>query len=526
MTEETIRFDDLGLSENVSKSIKHAGYENPTEIQAKAIPLVLQHRDIIGIAQTGTGKTASFTLPMIHRLEKGRARARMPRSLILEPTRELAAQVADSFEKYGKNSNLDLALLIGGVAMDEQEQKLNRGVDVLIATPGRLLDHFERGRVLLNSVDILVIDEADRMLDMGFIPDIEKICSLLPFTRQNLLFSATMHKDVENFVNKMVPTATQISVAKQATTSKNIEQIFVGVPRDFKQKREILRKVIEEQNEINNAILFCNRKKDVAILARSLQKHGYKAAALHGDMPQSERLEVLEKFKANEIQYLTASDVAARGLDIDTVSHVFNFDIPTQAEDYVHRIGRTGRAGRSGKAYSFVGKMEQKYLDAIVKNSELDVVWHSELDQKMWDYKPTPKPRIQTTTKDDENLNSSTSEYRNSRGEGRQQRGRGRGSQAGIGEMNLGRGPIIGFGEHIPDFMSNGINRLQKANDDEKPESEEIDHNADEKASDAEEVIENDAVSAEQSLEEASKAAEAVDQDNETEIDVKIAASQ
>ncbi|WP_072397126.1 DEAD/DEAH box helicase [Hyphomicrobium sp. CS1GBMeth3] len=364
---ETKTFAELGLSQKVQDAIAAAGYTDPTPIQAAAIPVAVTGRDVLGIAQTGTGKTASFTLPMITRLETGRARARMPRSLILAPTRELAAQVAQSFEKYGVNHKLNVALLIGGVSMDDQVRKLDRGVDVLIATPGRLLDHFQRGRLMLMGVEILVIDEADRMLDMGFIPDIEKICSLLPPRRQTLFFSATMPPEITRLVDKFLRDPERVEVARPATTAKTITQSFRFVPdgEDWV-KREVLREMIREKN-VKNAIIFCNRKRDVAILLKSLQKHGFNAGALHGDMDQKSRMETLDRFRNGEVTLLAASDVAARGLDIPDVSHVFNFDLPWQSDDYVHRIGRTGRAGREGAAQSIVTPEELKSFKEIEK---------------------------------------------------------------------------------------------------------------------------------------------------------------
>jgi superfamily II DNA/RNA helicase len=358
-------FAALGLSEKVLAALTSAGYVNPTPIQAQAIPVAMTGRDVLGIAQTGTGKTASFVLPMIARLESGRARARMPRSLILAPTRELAAQVAQSFEKYGVNHKLDVALLIGGVSMDEQVRKLDRGVDVLIATPGRLLDHFGRGRIMLMGVEILVIDEADRMLDMGFIPDIEKICKLLPPRRQTLFFSATMPPEITRLVDQFLKDPTRIEVAKPATTAKTITQRFVycASHEDF-DKRELLRQLIRGES-VRNAIIFCNRKRDVAILLKSLQKHGFNAGALHGDMDQTSRTATLDGFREGKITFLAASDVAARGLDIPDVSHVFNFDIPWQSDDYVHRIGRTGRAGKQGAATTIVTQDDFKALKDI-----------------------------------------------------------------------------------------------------------------------------------------------------------------
>ena len=358
-------FESLGLKAELLRAIADSGYTTPTPIQEKAIPVVLAGRDVMGIAQTGTGKTAGFTLPMIQRLASGRAKARMPRSLILEPTRELAAQVAENFEKYGKQHKLTMALLIGGVSYEEQDIKIMRGVDVLIATPGRLLDQFERGKLLLNGVQILVVDEADRMLDMGFIPDIERICKMLPFTRQTLFFSATMPPEITRLADQFLSNPERIEVSKPATAATTIEQRIVGLPaNDPKLKREALRRVIRSQTVVNG-IIFCNRKTDVDIVYKSLSKHGFSIAALHGDLPQPVRTKTLESFRANEVQLLVASDVAARGLDIPAVSHIFNFDVPINAEDYVHRIGRTGRAGRAGFAFMLAGPKDVKAVAAI-----------------------------------------------------------------------------------------------------------------------------------------------------------------
>jgi superfamily II DNA/RNA helicase len=360
-------FESLGLSADLLRAIADAGYTTPTPIQEKAIPVVLAGRDVMGIAQTGTGKTAGFTLPMIQKLASGRAKARMPRSLILEPTRELAAQVAESFEKYGKFHKLSMALLIGGVSYEDQDMKITRGVDVLIATPGRLLDHFERGKLLLTGVQILVIDEADRMLDMGFIPDIERICKLLPFTRQTLFFSATMPPEITRLADQFLSNPERIEASRPATTATTIVQKIVGVPsNDPKLKREALRRIIRGQT-ITNAIIFCNRKTDVDIVHKSLSKHGFSVAALHGDLPQPVRTKTLDGFRAGEVQLLVASDVAARGLDIPAVSHIFNFDVPHHADDYVHRVGRTGRAGRQGHAITIAGPADFKYTAAIEK---------------------------------------------------------------------------------------------------------------------------------------------------------------
>ncbi len=368
-------FDTLGLSDKVVSAVKATGYTDPTPIQAQAIPHVLERRDVLGLAQTGTGKTASFVLPMLTMLEHGRARARMPRTLILEPTRELASQVQDSFGRYGINHKLNLALLIGGVSFDEQDKIITRGADVLIATPGRLLDHFERGRLLLSGVEILVIDEADRMLDMGFIPDIERIVKLLPFTRQTLFFSATMPPEITRLVDKFLHNPVRVEVSKPASVVDTITQKLVTCSSTPHDKRAMLRRLIDEASDLTNAIIFCNRKRDVATLHRSLERHGYSVGALHGDMDQYARLATLDSFRDNKIKLLVASDVAARGLDIPAVSHIFNFDVPTHSEDYVHRIGRTGRAGRAGAAFTIVTRPETKYIQAIEKLIGMPIEW-------------------------------------------------------------------------------------------------------------------------------------------------------
>jgi len=355
-------FEDLGLGDKVLKAIADAGYSAPTPIQEKAIPQVLMGKDVLGIAQTGTGKTASFTLPMIEILSQGRAKARMPRTLIVSPTRELAAQIAENFEIYGKYHKLTMALLIGGVSFDEQFKKLDRGVDVLIATPGRLLDCFERGKLLLSGIEVFVVDEADRMLDMGFIPDLERIFGLLPFTRQTLFFSATMPPPIQKITEEYLFSPARVEVARQATAAESITQ--EAIKCDRMAKREVLRRLIND-NDIKNAIIFCNRKRDVDILDRSLRKHGFNAAALHGDMDQASRTKTLEAFKSDKIRLLVASDVAARGLDIPDVSHIFNFDVPMHPEDYVHRIGRTGRAGKTGHAFTIVSPDDRKYLKGV-----------------------------------------------------------------------------------------------------------------------------------------------------------------
>ncbi len=370
-------FDTLGLSEKVQSAVSRAGYETPTPIQAQAIPVALKGRDVLGIAQTGTGKTASFVLPMLTRLERGRARARMPRSLILEPTRELAAQVVSEFETLGIEHKLTVALLIGGVSFDEQDRKLDRGADVLIATPGRLLDHFGRGKLLLTGVEIFVIDEADRMLDMGFIPDIERISSLIPPRRQTLFFSATMPPEITRLASNFLRDPERIEVAPPSTTVELIKQVLCSVPRDQKEKRAALRKIMSEQ-PVQNAIVFCNRKRDVAILQLSLKKHGFNAEAIHGDLSQHQRTATLDAFRNGEITYLIASDVAARGLDIPEVSHIFNYDVPMQPEDYVHRIGRTGRAGKKGVAATLVTSEDTRAIAAIKRLVRKDIEWLGE----------------------------------------------------------------------------------------------------------------------------------------------------
>lgn len=447
-------FDLLGLSEGTLSAVADSGYTTPTPIQAQAIPQVLMGKDILGIAQTGTGKTASFTLPLIDILSEGRAKARMPRTLILEPTRELAAQVAESFEKYGKNHRLSMALLIGGVNFGDQEAALDRGVDVLIATPGRLLDHFERGKLLLNGIEILVVDEADRMLDMGFIPDVEKICSKITKSHQTLFFSATMPPPIEKLTKQFLTDPKMIEVARPSTTASTIKQSVVTVgPRD---KRRILRHFLDTE-EVKNGIIFCNRKRDVKEVYASLKRHQYSVGQLHGDMAQSERLEVLSAFKANDIQLLCASDVAARGLDIADVSHVFNFDIPNQAEDYVHRIGRTGRAGRSGRAISIVTKSKEdtRYLAAIeevsgaaIPREDLPGGFGGSSHDKETGGSETPAKANGKAAKE------------RSRSDPDQRPTRGRGRRSGAASAEVGSWPaepVVGLGADVPEFLRNPV---------------------------------------------------------------------
>ena len=365
-------FSQLGLSATTLKAVADTGYTTATPIQASAIPVALAGRDVLGIAQTGTGKTAAFTLPMIDRLASGRAKARMPRALVLAPTRELADQVASSFEKYAKGTKLSWALLIGGVSMGDQVALLNKGVDVLIATPGRLLDLFERGKVMLNGVEIMVIDEADRMLDMGFIPDIERIFKLTPPRRQTLFFSATMPPEITRLTTQFLKDPTRLEASRPAQTADTITQYLVRIPSsDPKAKRAALRALIGRA-DVRNGIVFCNRKSEVDVVAKSLKQHGFDAAPIHGDLDQSLRMKTLAAFRSGELKLLVASDVAARGLDIPDVSHVFNYDVSHHADDYVHRIGRTGRAGKLGQTFMIVTPADDRSLDKVLKLIKMD----------------------------------------------------------------------------------------------------------------------------------------------------------
>ncbi|MEM1381359.1 MAG: DEAD/DEAH box helicase [Pseudomonadota bacterium] len=427
------------------RGIVDAGYETPTPIQAQAIPEALKGRDVLGIAQTGTGKTAAFTIPMIHRLARGRAKARMPRTLILAPTRELAAQVSESFEKYGKHHKLSMALLIGGVSFKDQEIALTRGVDVLIATPGRLLDHFERGKLLLTGLEVMVVDEADRMLDMGFIPDIERIFKLTPFTRQTLFFSATMPPEITRLTNQFLSAPARVEVSRPAQTADTITQKIVRLPKDDDRlKRACLRKLIDEAEGLQNGIIFCNRKKNVDIVAKSLQKHGYDARPIHGDLAQSFRMETLQKFRDGELKLLVASDVAARGLDIPEVSHVFNFAVPVNSDDYVHRIGRTGRAGRKGTALMMVAPSDGKSYDAVLKTTNMDGIAELDLGDFFASYKDDREERPRRGRGDRD---------RSERGERSERGGRGRGRRRDDVPAMQHADDVKGFGDHIPDFM-------------------------------------------------------------------------
>ncbi|MEE8227313.1 MAG: DEAD/DEAH box helicase [Kiloniellales bacterium] len=459
-------FDKLGLSADVLRAVTDAGYIEPTPIQEQAIPYVLMGRDILGCAQTGTGKTASFTLPMIDILAAGRARARMPRSLILTPTRELAAQIAENFKTYGKYHKLTMALVIGGVSFARQEQKLDRGVDVLIATPGRLIDHFERGGILLNDVKILVIDEGDRMLDMGFIPDVERIVSYLPKIRQTLFFSATFPPELRRLADNFLINPKEIHVTPPASPAETVDHFLVSA--GAKEKRAVLRRLLRRE-PVQNALIFCNRKRDVDILARSLERHGFSAAALHGDMPQPVRTETLEAFKNGEIIELVATDVAGRGLDIEGLSHVFNFDVPTHAEDYVHRIGRTGRAGRRGRAITLSTPDEHKFLGAITALIGKDIPFlevpdliASDGQEGAAEIQPRrkagnrngpqrkPKGRREKARKASSKTGERGADPR-ADGAGRERET----AQRKPGDPNNGprRGRVVGLGDHVPAFL-------------------------------------------------------------------------
>jgi superfamily II DNA/RNA helicase len=470
-------FTDLGLSEKVLAAVDAAGYKEPTPIQEQAIPHVMARRDVIGIAQTGTGKTAGFVLPMLSVLEKGRARARMPRTLILEPTRELAAQVEENFNIYGKNHRLTVALLIGGVSFDEQHRRLERGADVLIATPGRLLDHVERGRLLLTGVEILVIDEADRMLDMGFIPDIERVCKLVPFTRQTLFFSATMPPEIQRLTGQFLQNPVQVEVAPPSSVAENVRQKLVMVPSVPKDKRAVLRREVKSAENLATAIIFCNRKRDVATLERSLTRHGFNAGALHGDMDQHQRTATLTQFRAGEINLLVASDVAARGLDIPAVSHIFNFDVPIHAEDYIHRIGRTGRAGRSGEAITFATTSEKKYIASIEKllGKPIPVGGHSPESEDKGGKSRTPadKERKQSRRKPRPVEESETSQGGDSQPKPvsapkRTKPSRGDTSadqQPNKRGKKRGEAPVVGLGDHVPNFLRRPVRRPARDTD-------------------------------------------------------------
>jgi superfamily II DNA/RNA helicase len=457
----SMTFAELGLSPEILKAVDEAGYTVPTPIQQQAIPFVLMGRDVLGVAQTGTGKTAGFTLPMIEILAGSRGKARMPRSLIVEPTRELASQVADSFEKYGKYHALTMAKLIGGESFGDQERLLGRGVDVLVATPGRLLDLIDRGRIILNDVKILVIDEADRMLDMGFIPDVERIVTFLPKIRQTLFFCATMAPEIRRLADAFLINPKEVTVTPPATTAAGIHQ-FLVVCQEM-DKREALRHLIRIE-DVKNALIFCNRKRDVDILYRSLAKHGFDVVQLHGDMVQSARTETLERFRRGEVRLVACSDVAARGLDITGLSHVFNFDVPHHAEDYVHRIGRTGRAGLEGRAFSIATPDDGKFVDAIVKLIGKDIprfpiegLPELALDmegkrRRRGEHRQRDAAHERRPRKADTPPRPPKAERGHERDREQPRRGRQRTDNVPVGEMTHGEA-AIGFGALMPDFM-------------------------------------------------------------------------
>lgn len=436
-------FKDLGLNDNLLKAIEDCGYDTPTPIQAEAIPHVLMMRDVVGVAQTGTGKTAGFVLPMIEILASGRARARMPRSLVLSPTRELAAQIAADFETYGKYSKLDMALLTGGVSMDEQIKKLERGVDVLIATPGRLIDLFERGRILLSDIKILVIDEADRMLDMGFIPDIEKIISLLSPMRQTLLFSATMPPEIQKLTHRFQNNPREVSVSAPASTAKNVEQ-FVLKTTPRKKKADLLALIKKEKPE--NAFIFCNRKRDIGELRKFLDKEGFNVAELHGDMAQRSRTQTLQDMRDGKIDLLICSDVAGRGIDIDDLSHVFNYDVPHNSDDYVHRIGRTGRAGSTGRAWTLATDKDQDYLADIEKLINQKIPEGDTPSQQ-------EKPSQRTTKPSSKKSSKSSKKPQKAEKSGGTRNSKGSGKSGKPGKSGASEDAPLGFGDDVPNFF-------------------------------------------------------------------------
>ena len=473
-----MNFSDLGLSESVLRAVADAGYTTPTPVQEQAIPYILMNRDVLASAQTGTGKTASFTLPMIDILTAGRAKARMPRSLILEPTRELAMQVSENFHTYGKHDRLTMALIIGGVSMGDQIKAIDRGPDVLIATPGRLLDMFERGRLLLNDVKILVIDEADRMLDMGFIPDVERIVSLLSKMRQTLFFSATMPPEIRRLADAFLMNPKEIAVAPPATPPVTVTQGLVMVEhRDGrrpgggqKEKRDALRRLIR-QEDVRNALVFCNRKRDVGILHRSLVRHGFSAAQLHGDLAQPVRTATLEAFRRGEATLLVCSDVAARGLDIVKMSHVFNFDVPTHAEDYVHRIGRTGRAGRAGRAFTIATREDSKYLAAITRLigktiPRIDLAGDAPAPAGRSEEAAAPEGRSRRDAgRRDKAKPSGPREQRKADDRPREQK---KGADRPAERRPNREKPSIGMGDHTPAFLLRPVQRAKDRPDDEE----------------------------------------------------------
>ncbi len=422
-------FDNLGLSEKTLKAIEDLGFKEPTPIQAAAIPVALMTRDVLGLAQTGTGKTASFTLPMIEMLVGGRAKARMPRSLILTPTRELAAQVAENFDQFGKYHKLTKTLLTGGTSMHEQIRQLEQGVDVLIATPGRLLDLFGRGNIILADIKILVIDEADRMLDMGFIPDLEKIVSLLPPLRQTLFFSATMPGPIKKLADDYLSNPKMIKVAATSKPAENVDQFVVKTTA--RDKKKTLNDLIQHE-KVENAFIFCNRKRDIDGVEQSLKKLGYNVGSIHGDIDQKYRTKTLDAFKKDEISLLVCSDVVARGIDVSGVSHVFNFDVPMNAEDYVHRIGRTGRAGHKGRAITLVAPSDKKFLDNVEKLIKKTIE-----EMQLKPEKSAPKTKTEKSSSKSEKPQKDTKKT----------------PKPKSGKKQSASNDVTGFGEDVPAFF-------------------------------------------------------------------------
>ncbi|WP_088281690.1 DEAD/DEAH box helicase [Ideonella sp. A 288] len=365
--EAPLKFETLELDAKLLRAVTDSGYTSMTPIQAKAIPLVLAGRDVMGAAQTGTGKTAAFSLPLLQKMMRHETASMSParhpvRALVLTPTRELADQVANNVKTYAKHTQLRSTVVFGGIDMKPQTAELKRGVEVLIATPGRLLDHIEAKNCVLNQVEYVVLDEADRMLDIGFLPDLQRILSYLPKQRQTLLFSATFSPEIRRLAQSYLQDPITVEVARANATATNVEQRFYSVAED--DKRAAVRQMLRDRS-IGQAIIFVNSKLGAARLARSFERDGLKTAALHGDKSQDERLKSLDAFKRGEVDLLVATDVAARGLDIADLPAVFNFDVPFNAEDYVHRIGRTGRAGASGLAITLVDRDDVRLVGDI-----------------------------------------------------------------------------------------------------------------------------------------------------------------
>lgn len=437
-----MNFKELGLGQKTLKGIESVGYTEATPIQEQAIPNLLARKHLFGCAQTGTGKTASYTLPILDLLESGRQRARMPRVLILTPTRELAQQVEESFLKYGQHHSVKLCVLIGGEPMGPQEKSMSRGPDVIIATPGRLIDFVDRGRLMTHAIDILVIDEADRMLDMGFMPDIEKIKGYIKPDCQMVMFSATLSDDIKKIVHKFMTNPVEIFVTQPSKVAENVKQFLIKTRSNH--KKDLLKILIEEQKP-NNAIIFCNRKKDIPDIQRFLHKQGYTASVLHGDLDQGERRQTLQEFKEGKVSFLVASDVAARGIDVEGLSCVFNYDIPINAEEYVHRIGRTGRAGHLGKAFTFMSETESKLLRAIQKLIGIAIPEHK-LDKEIVEEKAEPSKTHERTAKVERHHDQP--KHREPTPQNPRTHKKSKDSS-----HNMDKKVIVGFGDMIPKFM-------------------------------------------------------------------------